>query len=125
MSDAADLLSRKLDAMLAGQAEAAARLDGIEEALRSVVASVAGLVPILGTHREMLQRILEAAAADGDGSELSEALRHVEAALDALVDAQARTTQALSGLPATVEDAAARGARRALGATAPAREPAR
>ena len=124
MSDAADLLARKLDALIAGQTAAAARLEGVEEALRSVVASVAGLLPLLGTHREMLQRILEAAAADADGSELSEALRQVEAALDALADAQARATQALSGLPAAVEDAAARGARRALGAAA-AREPAR
>jgi phage I-like protein len=121
VSEAADALSRKLDALLAGQAEAAARLDGIEDALRSVVAGVAGLVPILGTHREMLQRILEAAAAeDAGGSELAEALRHVEAALNAMTDAQARTTQALSGLPEAVEDAAARGARRAL-----AREPGR
>lgn len=120
MSEASDLLSRKLDALLAGQAEAAARLEGIEDALRSVVATVAGLLPILGTHRELLQRILLAATEDAGGSELAEALRHVEAALNAMTDAQARTTQALSGLPEAVEDAAARGARRAL-----AREPGR
>jgi hypothetical protein len=119
MNDLADLLSRKLDAVLAGQAAAAVRLDGIEEALRSVVATIAGLVPILGTHREMLQRILEAAAAeDAGGSELAEALRQVEAALGAMLDAQARMTQALAGLPDAVEDAAARGARLALAAAA-------
>jgi ABC-type transporter Mla subunit MlaD len=121
MNEAQDLLSRKLDALLTGQAEAATRLDQIEDALRSVVATVAGLVPILGTHREMLQRILEAAAAeDAGGSELAEALRQVEAALSAMTDAQARTTQALSGLPEAVEEAAARGARQAM-----SREPAR
>jgi hypothetical protein len=121
VNDAADLLSRKLDAVLAGQAEAAVRLDGIEEALGSVVAAVSALVPLLGTHREMLQRILEAAAAeDAGGSELAKALRHVEAALDALATAQVRTTQALAGLPDAVEDAAARGARLAF-AEAPGR----
>lgn len=122
MSGTADILSRKLDAVLAGQAEAAARLDGLEDALRSVVATVGALVPILGTHREMLARILEAATAEHDGSELAEALRHVEAALGAMADAQARTAQALTGLPEAVEDAAARGARRAAlanGAGAP------
>jgi hypothetical protein len=37
-----------------------------------------------------------------------------------MTDAQARTTQALSGLPEAVEEAAARGARQAM-----SREPAR
>src|SRR4051812_45918449 len=109
MTDATKV-SRKLDALLAGQAAAAGRLDELDEALRDVVVAVAKLVPILGTHREMLQRILNAAAGESaSGSELAEALRHIEAVIGTMTEVQARTNRALVGLPDAIEDATARG----------------
>lgn len=107
-------LHLKLDRILAGQeAQATAELELV---LSMLVQGVQGLVPLLGTQREMLQRLLEAASDDtGDDGELTKLIQRIEAALIQQTANLSQIRVTLQRLPGQVEAAAIDGVRMAVG----------
>lgn len=92
-------LHAKMDRLLAGQAAQAQATAELETSLAALVQGISGLVPLLGTHTELLQLIHQAATreAPGDG-DLAELLAK-------LVVAMERVEMAVIHLPETVRQA--------------------
>jgi phage-related minor tail protein len=93
------------DAILARLAALDGRLTAIEEAEASIVRSLLALGGTLGTHTEMLARLLEAATDEGtEGRQLHDALEHIFASLNTQTGLLADIAIGLRRLPALTAD---------------------
>ena len=109
-------LHLKLDRILAGQEDQATATAELNLVLSMVLQGVQGLVPLLRTLREMLQRLLEAASDEtgGDG-EMTKLIQRIEAALTQQTADMSQIRVTLQCLPGQVEAAAIDGVRMAVG----------
>ena len=109
-------LHLKLDRILAGQEDQAKATAELELTLSMLLQGVQNLIPLLGTQREMLQRLLEAASDEGgDGGEMVELIGRIEAALIQQTADMSAIRVTLQRLPGQVEAAAIDGVRMAVG----------
>ena len=109
-------LHLKLDRILARLDDQDRVMADHELALSILVQGVQKLVPLLGTQREMLQRVLEAASDDtGDGSEMAKLIGRIETALTQQTADLSQIRVTLQRLPGQVEAAAIDGVRMAVG----------
>ena len=109
-------LHLKLDRILARQDDQEKAAAEHELVLSMLVQGVRELVPLLGTQREMLQRVLEAAS-DGpaDDGEMAKLIKHIETALTQQTADLSQIRVTLQRLPGQVEAAAIDGVRMAVG----------
>ncbi len=115
MNDAASL-HLKLDRITAKQDEQDRKLDAIDQSLAALTAGMTGLVPLLGTHREMLQQVLDELTKESpSGSDLHNLLARIEATLGNLSGAIHSINGLLRDLPAACESATIDGVRLATG----------
>ena len=109
-------LHLKLDRILAGQEDAAKERAELELVLSMLLQGVQNLIPLFGTQREMLQRLLEAASDEtGGGGEITELIARIEAALTQQTADMSAIRVTLQRLPGQVEAAAIDGVRMAVG----------
>ena len=109
-------LHLKLDRLLAGQEAHTKAVESLELVMSMVLQGVQNLIPLLGTQREMLQRVLEAASDEGaDGGEMQELIARIEAALTQQTADMSAIRVTLQRLPGQVEAAAIDGVRMAVG----------
>ena len=109
-------LHLKLDRLLAGQEAHTKAVESLELVMSMVLQGVQNLIPLLGTQREMLQRVLEAASDEGaDGGEMQELIGRIEAALTQQTADMSAIRVTLQRLPGQVEAAAIDGVRMAVG----------
>ncbi len=107
-------LHLKLDRILAGQEDQATA--ELELVLSMLLQGVQNLIPLLGTQREMLQRLLEAASDEtGDDGEMTKLIQRIEAALTQQTADMSAIRVTLQRLPGQVEAAAIDGVRMAVG----------
>ena len=119
MSDSS--LHLKLDRVLARLEDQGKRQDGFEDVLRILTEGLRGLTPLFAQQREMLALILNAATQEpAEGSELTEALSKIGAALNEQGDHLGKIVQVLQSLPDVVESAATDGIRLAMAEAEPA-----
>ncbi len=118
-------LHLKLDRILADQEDQAKATVELELTLSMLLQGVQNLIPLFGTQREMLQRLLEAASDEGgDGGEMAELIGRIEAALTQQTADMSAIRVALWRLPGQVEAAAIDGVRMAVAeGSDPADEP--
>ena len=118
-------LHLKLDRILAGQEDQAKATAELELTLSMLLQGVQNLIPLFGTQREMLQRLLEAASDEGgDNGEMAELIGRIEAALTQQTADISAIRVTLQRLPGQVEAAAIDGVRMAVAEGAdPADEP--
>ncbi|TCZ61140.1 hypothetical protein [Roseicella aquatilis] len=92
-------------AILARLAGLDGRLAAIEGAAASIVRSLAAVGATLGTHTEMLARLLEAATDEGaEGQQLHDAIERIMGSLDAQTGLLADIATGLRRLPALTAD---------------------
>ena len=109
-------LHLKLDRILAGQDDQKRVMAEHELVLSMLVQGVRELVPLLGTQREMLQRVLEAASdGPGDDGEMAKLIQRIETALTQQTADLSQIRVTLQRLPGQVEAAAIDGVRMAVG----------
>ena len=109
-------LHLKLDRILAGQDDQKRAMAEHELVLSMLVQGVRELVPLLGTQREMLQRVLEAASdGPGDDGEMAKLIQRIETALTQQTADLSQIRVTLQRLPGQVEAAAIDGIRMAVG----------
>jgi len=109
-------LHLKLDRILARQDDQERGMAEHELVLSILVQSVRELVPLLGTQREMLQRVLEAASSEtGDDGEMAKLIQRIEAAMTQQTADLSQIRVTLQRLPGQVEAAAIDGVRMAVG----------
>lgn len=108
-------LHLKLDRILAGQEDQAKATAELELVVSMLAQGLQNLVPLLGTQREMLQRLLEAASDEGGGGgEITELIARIEAALTQQTADMSAIRVTLQRLPGQVEAAAIDGVRMAV-----------
>jgi len=109
-------LHLKLDRILARQDDHEQAMAEHELVLSILVQGVRELVPLLGTQREMLQRLLAAASDEtgGDG-EMAKLIQRIETALTQQTADLSQIRVTLQRLPGQVEAAAIDGVRMAVG----------
>ncbi len=106
----------KLDRILARQDDQERAMTEHELVLSILVQGVRELVPLLGTQREMLQRVLEAASSEtGDDGEMAKLIQRIEAAMTQQTADLSQIRVTLQRLPGQVEAAAIDGVRMAVG----------
>jgi len=109
-------LHLKLDRILARQDDQEQAMAEHELVLSILVQGVRELVPLLGTQREMLQRVLEAASSEtGDDGEMAKLIQRIEAAMTQQTADLSQIRVTLQRLPGQVEAAAIDGVRMAVG----------
>jgi hypothetical protein len=109
-------LHLKLDRILAGQDDQAKATVELELTLSMLLQGVQSLIPLFGTQREMLQRLLEAASDEtGDDGEMTKLIQRIEAALTQQTADMSAIRVTLQRLPGQVEAAAIDGVRMAVG----------
>ncbi len=109
-------LHLKLDRILARQDDQERAMAEHELVLSILVQGVRELVPLLGTQREMLQRVLEAASDEtGDSGEMAKLIQRIEAAMTQQTADLSQIRVTLQRLPGQVEAAAIDGVRMAVG----------
>ena len=114
------LLHLKLDRVLARLDDQGRRQDEFEEVQRTLAEGLRGLLPLFAQQREMLTLILNAAAEEpAEGSELTEALSKIGAALTEQGSHLGKIVQVLQSLPDVVESAATDGIRLAMAEAEP------
>ena len=119
MSDSS--LHLKLDRVLARLEDQTKRQDEFEGVLRILTEGLRGWTPLFAQQREILALILNAATQEpAEGSELTEALSKIGAALNEQGDHLGKIVQVLQSLPDVVESAATDGIRLAMAEAEPA-----
>ncbi len=109
-------LHLKLDRILAGQEDQAKATAELELVVSMLAQGLQNLVPLLGTQREMLQRLLEAAGDEtADDGEMAKLIQRIEAALTQQTADMSAIRVTLQRLPGQVEAAAIDGVRMAVG----------
>jgi hypothetical protein len=92
-------LHTKLDRLLAGQVDQAKAIANLETGIDAVVQGVSGLVPLLGTHTEMLGLLLQTAAKEAPGD------TNLGELLTKLLTTMERVETAIIRLPRMVQQA--------------------
>ena len=115
-------LHLKLDRILANQEAQSRQMADMAEASAVIVQAVQGLVPLLGTLREMLRILLDAASDESaGGNELAELIRRVEAQLKGQNETLEMIRAMLLRLPGEVKSATIDGVLLASGEGVPPR----
>lgn len=117
-------LHLKLDRILATQDDQRKAMANHELVLSILVQGMRELVPLLGTQREMLQRVLEAASdGPGDDGEMVKLIQRIETALTQQTADLSQIRVTLQRLPGQVEAAAIDGVRMAAAMDLPDEPP--
>ena len=117
------LLHLKLDRILAGQEQIAARQADTDAALEALIAGLTNLAQTMDVQRELLVKLAEAMSQEDAGTELHELIEGMTASLRQIqADGQAMQ-EALGRLPDVVSKAAQEGATLAMGGAIDVPEP--